>query len=223
LREEKPVKKTDGELIDELTRSLSPVSLWRKPVPLLVLWIGTCLAYLSVIVVESPNYHRIIFGPHSWPSIVSWFLLGFTFLISSTGSILSGLPGVIVARRWVVTSWAFVTLWAVWLLLRHLFEPLTFPVDMHVPNMLDWKCARGTFVFGLGPLVMIFGILKGLASVERARTGSLSLIAAFSASGFLIEVACDDESVFHQLWGHWLLLALAGWAGFKLGRRMLRW
>lgn len=217
------MKKSDGELIDELSKALTPVAIWRKPGPLLVLWVGTCMAYLAMIVKESQSYHNIVFGPHSWPSVASWFILGTMFLVSSTGSIVAGLPGSPAIRRWLRASWILVAVWAAWFVLRHYFEPITFPVDMRLPSFNDLRCARGTFIWGLGPLVLIYGILRGLASVDLERTGSLCVIAAFSASSFLIEVACDDESVFHQLWGHWLLLALLGSAGFRLGRRVLRW
>jgi hypothetical protein len=217
------MRPTDSELIASLTQSLEPTPAFRRPKPILALWISACSVYLAILIWRSTGHYPLIFGPHSWPSIFSWILLAAAFVCSSAGTIASGVPGRTSVRSWLVASWALIGAWAVWLVVRHYIEPSSFGFELRIPHHGDIKCAYETFFWGVGPMAALYGVLRGMATVQPSRAGSLWMLAAFSASAFLIEIMCDDESVLHQLYGHWLLVALFGYAGFRAGRSLLRW
>jgi hypothetical protein len=217
------MRPSDSELIDNLARSLEPTSTLRRPKTLLALWIVTSIIYLGIIIWQSTAHHSLVFGPHSWSQLVAWFLVAAAFVCSSAGSIAAGIPGRRSVKAWLVASWSLVSAWAVWLVVRHYIEPATFDFVFRGVHRGDIKCACETFYWGLAPLALLYGIMRGLATVQAKRAGSLWLLSAFSLSAFLIQIMCEDESVFHQLYGHWLMLAVFGFAGFKAGRKLLHW
>lgn len=83
-----------------------------------------------------------------------------------------------------------------------------------------------------GPLIILMALswsgglfywMKQGASVTPAKSGAWAAISAAALSAFVMQLICAHENTVHLLIWHVIPTALLGFAGFSVGRRMLRW
>lgn len=87
----------------------------------------------------------------------------------------------------------------------------------------DIECTISITLVSLLPAAWTFYLMRGYASTHPGWAGSIALLAAFGTGALWLRLQEANDSVAHVALWHYLPMLLAGFIGWVLGRRLLRW
>lgn len=204
------------QLVDELSGDAAPTRPAPHPYLLGLKWTLMAAAYLAVALAFSglrPDLAQALQQPGY---VAELLLLVLLFATATTSAALLAFPDLHQKRVLAYAPIVVFALLAVTLLLGALAD--TAPLPAH-----SIECTLDISLVSLLPAALIFLAMRGYASTHPRWAGSAALLAAFSTGALWLRLYEVNDSIVHVVLWHYLPMLLAGFVGWVLGRRLLRW
>ncbi|OGR38617.1 MAG: hypothetical protein A2051_03825 [Desulfovibrionales bacterium GWA2_65_9] len=204
------------QLVNELSGEAAPTRPAPHPYLLGLQWTLMAAAYLAVALAFSglrPDLSQALQQPGYVAELLTLLLL---FAASTTSAALLAFPDLHQKRLLAYAPVGAFALLALTLLAGSFAD--TAPLPEH-----SIECTIDISLVSLLPAVAIFLLMRGYASTHPRWAGSVALLAAFSTGALWLRLYETNDSVVHVVLWHYLPMLLAGFIGWMLGRRLLKW
>jgi hypothetical protein len=203
-------------LVNELSAEAGHPRPAAPPFLLSLKLFGAAAAYLALALAISglrPDLSQALQQPWYVAELLMLLLL---FAASTTSAALLSFPDLHQKRALAHAPVVAFALFALTMLFA--WRADTAPHPMH-----DIECTISITLVALLPAAWTFYLMRGYASTHPGWAGSIALLAAFGTGALWLRLQEANDSVAHVVLWHYLPMLLAGFIGWILGRRLLRW
>ena len=204
------------QLVNELSGDAGPTRPAPHPFLLSLKLFGAAAVYLAVALAISglrPDLAQALQQPWYVAELLALLLL---FAAATTSAALLSFPDLHQKRALAYAPVVAFALFALTMLLAWRADTAPHPVH-------DIECTISITLVALLPAAWTFYLLRGYASTHPDWAGSIALLAAFGTGALWLRLQEANDSVAHVVLWHYLPMLLAGFIGWILGRRLLRW
>lgn len=203
-------------LVNELSAEAGPPRPAPHPLLLTLKLFAAAAAYLALALAISglrPDLMQALQQPWYVAELLMLLLL---FAAATTSAALLSFPDLHQKRALAYAPVVAFALFALTLLLAWRVNAAPHPVH-------DIECTISITLVALLPAAWTFYLMRGYASTHPCWAGSIALLAAFGTGALWLRLQEANDSVAHAVLWHYLPMLLAGFIGWILGRRLLRW
>lgn len=203
-------------LVNELSAEAGPPRPAPHPFLLTLKLFAAAAVYLALALAISglrPDLTQALQQPWYVAELLMLLLL---FATATTSAALLSFPDLHQKRALAYAPVVAFALFALTLL-------LAWRANNAPPPVHDIECTISITLVALLPAAWTFYLMRGYASTHPDWAGSIALLAAFGTGALWLRLQEANDSVGHVVLWHYLPMLLAGFIGWILGRRLLRW